>query len=428
MRKSKTIMKKSKTILRSISAIALGLTVFASCDSDDDTNGVIDEDPVVEPIVLDCSTITEATILENRGSGVDYIWPCKIMVEAPLTIEPGVTIAFEQEGGMEIKDYGDRTGSLTAVGTADKPITFTGTNKIAGAWNRIYMNSSDLKNKLHHVVIEYAGGTDGSSSALTVIENSKVEIKHTVVRNSKGTGVEVHIGGNIEGWEANTLTKNEGYPLQIAARKIKFLDGMESSYTDNGTDQIYVNSESIYNRGRIMDEVNGPKHTWLDPGVPFFIDEDIFVRKDVDNEKPGHLQIMEGAEIIFGEEYGLQVKHENTIIEVLGTPANPVTFAGQYGAGSWKGINIQGSNSSLNKIENATISDAGQSVWNWFNQTGGISLGDHTPKTISLAMSNVLITNSAGCGIVERGIKDDSSISYDNVTFSNNSGNDYCEE
>ena len=419
-------MRRSRTFLKTISAIAFGLFVFTSCDSDDTGDGVLEPD--VEPIVLDCSIITEATVLENRGSGIDYIWPCLVKVEAPLTIEPGVTIAFEQGGGLEVKDYGERTGSLTAIGTADKPIVFTGTSKTPGAWKHIYMSSGDLNNKLHNVIIEYAGNTEGKSPALSVINGAKAEIQNTTIRNNKGIGVLVTASGNIENWKANKITDNQGYPIQIATRKVKFLDGTQSTYSDNGTNQIYVNTASLQKRGFIEDEVNGPKHTWLDPGIPYFIEETIFVIQDRGNKKPGHLQINEGSELIFGEGYGIQVQHNNTVLEILGTTDKPVKFNGQHGAGSWKGINIQKSNSNLNVIKNAIIENAGEVNWLWFKQKGGVSLGAQTGQIISLKMENILIKNSAGCGVIERGIKDGSKITYDNVTFEGNVGQDYCEE
>lgn len=115
-------------------------------------------------------------------------------------------------------------------------------------------------------------------------------------------------------------------------------------------------------------------------------------------------------------------------MEVLGTTDKPVKFNGQYGAGSWMGINIQQSNSNLNVIKNAIIENARESHWNWFNQKGGISLGFQTGQIIYVKMENVSIINSAGCGVVERGIKDGSNITYTNMTFENNAGQDYCEE
>lgn len=418
-------MKKFQFKFQNLLYMPLAFIALTSCSSDDDG---AEPDPVVEPLVLDCSIITEAMVLEDRGSGIDYIWPCAVKVRAPLTIEPGVTIAFEQGGGLIIDDYDTRTGALIANGTEDKPIIFTGTSQTPGAWNRIYMDSGDLNNILNHTIIEYAGGTDGSLPALTNVNGSKVEIKNTIIRNNKGDGVFVGTSANIDGWEANTVIGNQGYPMQIAARKIKFLDGTASLYADNGMNQIYVNSESIYNRGFIEDEVNGPVHTWLNPGVPFFIEENIFVRQDRENERPGHLKITEGCNIIFAENYGIQVYHGNTVLEVLGSAENPVNFSGQYGQGSWKGINIIQSISNLNKIENTVIADAGQSTWDWFNQPGGLSLGGQTSHAVNLTLNSVHITNSGGCGIVERKMDSNASLVYNDLTFANNAGGDICEE
>ena len=415
-------MKKSKFFLGSTLTMALGL-LFSGCDSDSDA--ILDDGPQVEPIVLECSNITVATVLKDRGSGIDYIWPCYKRVEAPLTIEPGVTIAFEQDAGMEVIDFGERTGSITAIGTAAKPITFTGTNKTPGAWRHISMNSGSLNNKLHHFIIEYAGGTDGSKAAISTTKDGKVEIQHTIIRHSKGNGVFVERGANIEGWKANTIIKNQGYPMEIAARKIKFLDGTQSTYTDNGTNQIYVNSRELGKRGWIENEVGGPKHTWLDPGIPFFIDDNIIVRNDNINQTPGHLDITEGCEIIFAEDRGIQVTGKNAVLSIKGTPNNRVNLKGQFGAGSWKGIHIIESNSNLNEIENTTIADAGESPWDWFKPlTASISLGGQTAKIVSLKMTNLHITNSKGYGVIERKLTTNSTIIYTNVTYSGNTGED----
>ncbi len=422
--KMKIMQLKFKNLLL---LLMLGL-IFSGCSSDDDFEVGLDPEPDLEPIILDCSTITEATVLENRSSGIDYICPCILKVEAPLTIEPGVTIAFEQGGGMNVKDYGERTGSITAIGTEDMPIVFTGTNQVPGAWGQLHISSEDLNNKLYYTIIEYAGATDGSKPAITTTGDSKVEIQNTIIRNNKGDGVFVHARANIENWKKNTITDNQGYPIETAARKIKFLDGNQSTYTNNGENVILVNSRSIYNRGFIEDEIGGPIHTWLDSGIPYYVVENIFVRKDRSNEIPGHLKITEGCEIIFAEEYGIQVYHTNPILQILGTPENPVKLSGENGIGSWKGINIKGSSSTLNTIENATIADAGQSNWNWFSGEAGLSLGSQTGATINLNMNNVHITNSAGCGVIERKLTAGSTISYNNVTYSSNTGNDICTE
>lgn len=120
--------------------------------------------------------------------------------------------------------------------------------------------------------------------------------------------------------------------------------------------------------------------------------------------------------------------HGNTVLEVLGSAENPVNFSGQYGQGSWKGINIIQSISNLNKIENTVIADAGQSTWDWFNQPGGLSLGGQTSHAVNLTLNSVHITNSGGCGIVERKMDSNASLVYNDLTFANNAGGDICEE
>src|SRR5690625_6112170 len=93
---------------------------------------------------------------------------------------------------------------------------------------------------------------------------------------------------------------------------------------------IHVNSGTSHNRAFITDDIGGIKHIWQDPGVPFFIDEDIIVRRDTDNEKPGHLVIEEGCDIIFNEDYGLEVLHENPILDRKSTRLNSSHVAISY--------------------------------------------------------------------------------------------------
>ena len=56
--KSNQKMKKSNYFLGTALSMAFGLILFTGCDSDND--GVLDDGPKVEPIVLECSNITEA--------------------------------------------------------------------------------------------------------------------------------------------------------------------------------------------------------------------------------------------------------------------------------------------------------------------------------------------------------------------------------
>ena len=69
-------------------------------------------------------------------------------------MEPGVTI--ELNSGCSIEISGE--GALTAVGTSDEPISFTGTTKLAGAWKGVYFShTKNILNQIEHTRFEYAG-------------------------------------------------------------------------------------------------------------------------------------------------------------------------------------------------------------------------------------------------------------------------------
>lgn len=76
-----------------------------------------------------------------------------------LTVEPGVTLQFAADTGLTIDDSSTSSGSFTAVGTADKPITLTA--DIAGAaaqhWDGLFIASTGAS-EVRHAVIGYGGG------------------------------------------------------------------------------------------------------------------------------------------------------------------------------------------------------------------------------------------------------------------------------
>lgn len=87
---------------------------------------------------------------------------------ATLSIEPGVTLAFEKGAGSGIfvGTSPTRQGVLVAAGTADAPITFTSANenKAAGDWMSLYFkNTPTSGNKISHAKVEYAGGESGTT-------------------------------------------------------------------------------------------------------------------------------------------------------------------------------------------------------------------------------------------------------------------------
>ena len=78
-------------------------------------------------------------------------------------VEPGVTVAFEERvgSGIRIGSQATQTGTLVAVGTAEKPITFTSgkDSKAPGDWMSLYFKAPTASgNKISYAKVEYAGG------------------------------------------------------------------------------------------------------------------------------------------------------------------------------------------------------------------------------------------------------------------------------
>jgi len=411
-------MNKMTYKVLSLSFIASLLLFFSACEKEENDDM---DSPDAEPVELSCSDINETKTLADISDGVDYVVPCMIEVNAGLIIEPGVTIEFAQEAGFEIQDYGDAQGYISAIGTESEPIRFTGELKTEGSWYQLQIKSSDIRNVMEHCVVEYAGNSDGSAAAIHMDEG-KLELKNSTIQMNSGYGMFIDNSSDISGFAGNTFENNQNYPLHIAANLVAQLDGQGSTYSGNVSDggairdEIYVFSNSIYERGYITGQ---DVHVWENPGVPFYINELVYVGETDE----GALRIMEGCDISFGQNYGFWVDEYNASFEVKGTAAEPVTIRGRSGQGSWNGIYLN-TNNTANSIEHAVITDGGQEkMGHWFDSPANIGLG-YTGSDVYLTLSDVEINNSAGCGIAEGGGNID--LSLNNVTYSGNAGNDYC--
>ncbi len=125
---------------------------------------------VKDEILMNTSkTFTRDDTLVNRGlpyrmKGALYLYRSKEGgAPVKLGVEPGVTLAFENEGGSGIYVGTSDTnqGILEAVGTAEAPIIFTSANaaRAPGDWMSLYFKSTPRTgSKISYARIEYAGG------------------------------------------------------------------------------------------------------------------------------------------------------------------------------------------------------------------------------------------------------------------------------
>ena len=121
-----------------------------------------------------------------KDLGVPYYISIALYVKAALTLEPGVKIIAKDGTSIDIDDG----GSLTAIGTAAKPIIFTSTRQVAGAWQGIeFYQSSSKNNKFDYTQILYAGSGAAAVKIDGAFRGSYASISNTRIQYSDGYGI-----------------------------------------------------------------------------------------------------------------------------------------------------------------------------------------------------------------------------------------------
>jgi hypothetical protein len=120
-----------------------------------------------EILMTTSKTFTRDDRLGDHGvpyhqKGVLYLNPGADGAPVTLTIDPGVTLAFEQEvgSGIEVGSSSTRPGVLVAEGTEASPVRFTSASATPapGDWESLYFRYFPLSgNHVSHAIIEYAG-------------------------------------------------------------------------------------------------------------------------------------------------------------------------------------------------------------------------------------------------------------------------------
>ncbi|MCY1057499.1 hypothetical protein [Nannocystis sp. SCPEA4] len=142
---------------------------------------------------------------EFEGSRFNIGGPAQALTT--LTIEPGVTIKFLPGTALQIEhwtsDVNPASGALVAVGTPEKPITFTSAapNPAPGDWIGLWYGSVPAaNNRLEHARVEYAGGecscvgftcADSDEASILFIEGlpAGAFIQNTTISHSAGHGI-----------------------------------------------------------------------------------------------------------------------------------------------------------------------------------------------------------------------------------------------
>ncbi len=281
------------------------------------------------------------SILVEEGVSQDTLWDCtvapyQVMSEfnvsaaATLTIAPGVTVEFGEDGSLVIGAE-DEHGSLSAVGTADEPILFTSSAAVpaAGDWKAIVIHSGANSATIEHAIIEYGGASFNvpdygcCTEAALLVNNSAVTLRNTIFADNV-SGVLFKNGGSAVAFSDNSFSGHSEWPVQIEASQVGTLTGPNTFDSD---DVVAV-------AGGIVSS----DATWNNLGAPYEVLESVQVQDD----SAPTLTIAPGVSMYFAEDAYLSVGDEaQGSLMVVGTAEAPILFSSAkavQGPGDWQGL------------------------------------------------------------------------------------------
>ncbi len=379
---------------------------FYSCSSDDDAEEVID--PRIEAEVLPCDYFSDEnrTLVHTPGAEIDYIVECVMTVEKDIVIEPGVRIAFELDAGLHIKE----NGNLTAVGTADEPILFTGTEKVRGFWKGVAFTSPGVRNKLEHVTIEYGGGAaihaNVKPANLTVSYDTRLSVDNSTFSNSQNFGMYVYSNTRELSVQNSTFTQNKVPVYSYNTPNLMEHMNGTNDYSGNDNDVVELSG------GRAGYGFNSSL-TWHKINVPYFLYHDITV-----TGSGTVLNVEPGVHVIVGQ--GKKFEPEAKVI-FQGTAEDPIIFEGADPTpGYWEGFYVHGAINS--EMDHMIIKHAGG---------GSNEAAVYIRYGTTISITNVHFEDIYGCAIKDRD-SGSNNITTANITKTNtNTGNVntlYCIE
>lgn len=359
-------MKLSKLMMHSyvIAGILTAVTILGSCNKDEDPPTPTPPMTIDPPIELDCRYFSEnknAVLKDNPNAPVDYIISCKMAINDDVTIEAGTTIAFETDAGLVVNEQ----GSLTTSGTSNLPITLTGTDKTRGSWSGIIFYSNDVKNKMQHTVVEYAGGSafnsNNNKGAVIAYADSRLSMNNCTLRHSAEYGLNADYRNITLDLKNNVYTSNKS-PMRLRADLL----GMASPsdrHTGNDEDKVVLN---LYTAS-LSEPV-----TWKKIDVPYrtIVTSNPIPQLAINTA----LTIEPGVIVEMGQGAELRI-NENGSMNAVGTENDPIIFRGTVNQpGSWGTIYFTHTQSPLNRLHHMEIRNAGEgsnkgAVYMWAKPT-----------------------------------------------------------
>jgi hypothetical protein len=322
-----------------------------------------------------------------------------------LTIEPGVTVWFDDKHILLVQ------GAMVALGTAEKPITFTSWHggKRPGDWGYIVFDDMAENTRfdangnyqrgsaLRHVIVEYAGGKIATSPGQARYDypslnyaidaqNTVLYVDHTTIRHNSAGGIRVAGGAlthnTIISNSLTALSQNHGVGIVNLGSGLVAHNTVSGNQA-NGSTSFTLQGGGIHNQGGVVQEnvVTDNRITGYQQvqGGGIFSQGGTVSHNRVEGNQVNSNGTIYGAGLYVVDLIGVQ---QNQVRQNLGQSSNNVTYGG--------GIYSQRTSLDQNLIEANTAQGRTQSYGGGVYSTGPYTL------TSNLILSNTVTTIDTG--------------------------------
>ncbi len=288
-------------------------------------------------VIIEQNISLDATWTKQTPDGeTDYILANNISVAAHLTVEPGVIVRSQEGYQLQIGS----NGKLTAEGSEEEHIVFSGLEERAGYWRGIYFNGSNsIDNKLVYTEVLYGGAATGNTGSFNVAIRGTVQVDHSLIAHSANDGLHF-LDGAFHSFSNNRFEHNQRSAIALPVNAVGGIDGT-GSFENNGHDGVEIFTGDL-NSAASWPSLNNGR---------YLISNSFRVN--------AALTIAPGAHFLMEENTSVTIRSDGTF-SAIGTEADSIIFEGaRQEKGYWSGIAFDNTRSRDNQLEYVRISHGG---------------------------------------------------------------------
>src|SRR5690554_163209 len=360
-------------------ALALAAPLMGACgdSTDPETETEHGEVSCTNPVLLERADLNGGRTIE---AGCYRVEQSVTIDDGTLTLEPGVSIEFAKDAGLQFSG----NGGFSALGTESDKIVLSGTEKERGHWSGLYFyGSNSPQNELDHVVLSHAGSSPWHGGAVSRGgifvrgDDNRLHIRNTTFSQNAQAAI-VAEGGNVDfKLESSTFSKNEA-PLWVGANLLGDLSDLSFEQNDN----------SYIRTGLVVESVDDAQ-TWHAFDIPYHVSNTLTLNTT--------LTLAPGVTIEFEQNTGVEISGEGRL-SAVGTAEDMITLTGvEQQRGFWAGLYYYQTRSSANVLDYVTLEYAGSTGWHGGTSIAGVYL---RAEGVALSISNSVFRENAATAIL----------------------------